>query len=204
MNPTVKSFSVGFSYQLGTLVLKLFGCRLPALRCKQSIYYGALMAIVSQALPSEKPKAYRAIFWGGLIVGVMDITAAFVTSGLRGRSPLWVLQSVAGGWLGANAFKGGMNTAVLGIVTHFFIATTVAAVYYAASERLPLLKRQAIICGLSYGVTVYLFMYMVVLPLSAYHFKFFNQPLSAILTGVLIHLFCVGLPIALVVRRIAK
>jgi hypothetical protein len=47
-------------------------------------------------------------------------------------------------------------------------------------------------------------MYMVVLPLSAYHFKFFNQPATAILTGVLIHLFCVGLPIALVVRRLAK
>jgi hypothetical protein len=45
---------------------------------------------------------------------------------------------------------------------------------------------------------------MVVLPLSAYHFKFFNQPVTAILTGVLIHLFCVGLPIALVVRGLAK
>jgi uncharacterized membrane protein YagU involved in acid resistance len=152
----------------------------------------------------QKPKAFRAIFWGGLIVGVLDITAAFVNSGLRGRSPVWVLQSVAGGWLGANAFKGGLKTALLGLVTHFFNATVVAAVYYAASERLPLLKRQAVICGLLYGLTVYLFMYMVVLPLSAYHFKFFNQPVSAILTGVLIHLFCVGLPIALVVRRLAK
>jgi uncharacterized membrane protein YagU involved in acid resistance len=162
------------------------------------------MSTVSHAIPLEKPKAYHAIFWGGLIAGVLDITAAFVNSGLRGRSPVWVLQSVAGGWLGADTFKGGLKTALLGIVTHFFIATTVAAVYYAASERLPLLKRQAMICGLLYGIAVYLFMYMVVLPLSAYHFKFFNQPITAILTGVLIHLFCVGLPIALVVRRIAK
>jgi hypothetical protein len=47
---------------------------------------------------------------------------------------------------------------------------------------------------------VYLYMYTVVLPLSALRFKFFNQSASAILTGVLIHLFCVGLPIALVTR----
>jgi uncharacterized membrane protein YagU involved in acid resistance len=152
----------------------------------------------------QKPKAYQAILWAGLIAGVLDITAAFVNHGLRGRSPVWVLQSVAGGWLGVDTFKGGLKTAMLGIVTHFFIATMVAAVYYAASERLPLLKRQAIICGLTYGVAVYLFMYMVVLPLSAYHFKFFSQSVTAIFTGVLIHLFCVGLPIALVIRRIAK
>jgi hypothetical protein len=35
-------------------------------------------------------------------------------------------------------------------------------------------------------------------------FKFFNQPVTAILTGVLIHLFCVGLPIALAIRWRAK
>jgi uncharacterized membrane protein YagU involved in acid resistance len=162
------------------------------------------MLATSQTSPSEKPKAFRPIFWGGLIAGVLDITAAFVNSGVRGRSPVWVLQSVAGGWMGADTFKGGLKSALLGLVTHFFIATTVAAAYYAASERLPLLKRQAVICGLLYGLAVYLFMYMAVLPLSAYHFKFFNQPVTAILTGVLIHLFCVGLPIALVVRRLAK
>ena len=162
------------------------------------------MSTISHAIPLAKPKTYRAIFWGGLIAGALDITAAFVNSGLRGRSPTWVLQSVAGGWLGVDTFKGGLKTALLGLVTHFFNATVIAAVYYAASERLPLLKRQAVICGLLYGAAVYLFMYMVVLPLSAYHFKFFNQPISAILTGALIHLFCVGLPIALVVRRMAK
>lgn len=161
------------------------------------------MMAVLHVLPMVKPKAFRAIFWGGLVAGVLDITAAFINSGVRGRSPVWVLQAVAGGWLGVDTFKGGLKTALLGLVMHFLIATTVAAVYYAASERLPLLKRHAVICGLLYGLAVYLFMYMAVLPLSAYHFKFLNQPVSAILTGVLIHLFCVGLPIALVVRRIA-
>ncbi|OGG56081.1 MAG: hypothetical protein A3F84_01325 [Candidatus Handelsmanbacteria bacterium RIFCSPLOWO2_12_FULL_64_10] len=67
--------------------------------------------------------------------------------------------------------------------------------------RFPLLTRQAVLCGLSYGVVVYLFMYAVVLLLSAYHLKFFGQTATAILIGVLIHLFCVGLPIALCARR---
>ena len=143
----------------------------------------------------------RAVLLGGLSAGTLDILAAFVNNGLRGRSPVWVLQSVSGGWLGAGAFKGGLKTAALGIALHFFIATTAAAVYCAASLKLPMLTRQAVICGLSYGVVVYLFMYAVVLPLSAYHLKFSSQAPTAILIGVVIHLFCVGLPIAFCARR---
>jgi O-antigen/teichoic acid export membrane protein len=146
----------------------------------------------------------RAILLGGLSAGVLDITAACINSGRRGRGPVWVLQSVAGGWLGADTLNGGLKTAALGLVTHFFIATTAAAVYCVASLRLPWLVRRAIIAGALYGVAVYLMMYMVVLPLSAYRFKFFNQPASAIVIGVLIHIFCVGLPIALAARRQAK
>ncbi|OGG56082.1 MAG: hypothetical protein A3F84_01330 [Candidatus Handelsmanbacteria bacterium RIFCSPLOWO2_12_FULL_64_10] len=72
--------------------------------------------------------AVRAILLGGLIAGALDILAAFINNGLRGQGPVWVLQSVAGGWLGVGAFNGGLKTAALGIVLHFFIATTVAAV----------------------------------------------------------------------------
>lgn len=142
----------------------------------------------------------QTILWGGLIAGALDITAAFINSGLRGRGPIWVLQSVAGGLLGRNSFQGGLKTALLGLALHFFIATMWAAAYCVASLKLPWLVRQAALCGLLYGVVVYLVMYMVVLPLSALQFKFFNQPVTAILTGVMIHLFCVGLPIALVTR----
>ena len=146
----------------------------------------------------------QTILWGGLIAGALDIVAAFINSGLRGRGPVWVLQSVAGGLLGRNSFQGGLRTALLGLALHFFIATVWTAAYYAASLKLPLLTRQAVLSGLLYGVVVYLVMYRVVLPLSALQFKFFNQPVTAILTGVLIHLFCVGLPIALVIRWRAK
>jgi hypothetical protein len=146
----------------------------------------------------------QTILWGGMIAGALDITAAFINSGLRGRGPVWVLQSVAGGLLGRNAFQGGLKTALLGLALHFFIAVMWAAAYCVASLKLPWLVRQAVLCGLLYGVVVYLVMYLVVLPLSALQFKFFNQPVTAILTGVLIHLFCVGLPIALVIRWRAK
>lgn len=161
------------------------------------------MNTTSAALSLDKPKAYRPIFLGGLIAGTLDILAAFVNSGLRGVSPTRVLQSIASGLLGADSFKGGFATAALGLVLHFFIATTATAVYYAASRKLKVLVDQPIVCGLAYGIPVYLVMNLVVLPLSAVPFKISHAPVN-VATGVLILMFCVGLPIALVVRRYSK
>lgn len=143
------------------------------------------------------------MLWGGLIAGTLDILAACINSTLRGGSALRVLQSVASGWLGADAYQLGFRAAALGLVSHFFIATVVTAVYYAASRKLPVLVRRAWRCGAVYGVAVWLFMNLVVLPLSAVPFKFTFR-LGPVITAVLIHIFCVGLPIALTVRRYTK
>jgi hypothetical protein len=161
------------------------------------------MSIDSVALSLEKPNASRAIFWGGLIAGTLDILAAFVNSGLRGGSPTRVLQAIASGLLGADSFKGGFATAALGLGLHFFIATTATAVYYAASRKLKVLVDQPIVCGLAYGIPVYLVMNLIVLPLSAITFKISHTP-GNVATAVLILMFCVGLPVALVVRRFSK
>jgi len=161
------------------------------------------MSTESQVVSSGGPAPYRAILWGGLLAGILDITAAFINSALQGgRSPMWVLQSVASGLLGADSYKGGIRTAVLGVVLHFLIAFVAATVYYALSRKLTFLIKQAVVCGLLYGVAVYLFMYGVVLPLT-FHRSFFQQ-LTAVATGLGIHMLCVGLPISLVVRQYAK
>src|SRR5882724_6656193 len=48
------------------------------------------------------------ILWGGLISGTMDITAAIVTYKIRNNiAPTRLLQSVASGVLGKDAFTGG-------------------------------------------------------------------------------------------------
>ena len=152
------------------------------------------------AAPSlERPRALRAILWGGLAAGVLDICYAFVSAGLRGIGPVRVLQSVASGLLGRAAFDGGLATAALGTVLHFFIATTAAAVYYAASRHLDALVRHAVAFGLLYGGVVFMVMHFVVLPLSAIPFKVSSEPIpvAAHFVG---HMLLVGLPIALAVR----
>lgn len=143
------------------------------------------------------------ILIGGVVAGILDITAASINSALRsGRSPMWVFQSVASGLLGAESYRGGLPAAALGALIHFTIATAVCAVYYFASRRIELLVRRALICGLLYGIAVYLFMYGIVLPLT--FGRAFLTPLGAVITGLVIHMLCVGLPVSLVVSWYSK
>jgi hypothetical protein len=143
-------------------------------------------------------RAFEAIVWGGMTCGALDITAALVVYGLFGLRPMPLLQGIARGVLGPRASEGGLWTAALGLLLHFVIAFGAATVYFLASRKLGFLVEQPVIWGPLYGVAVYFFMQRVVLPLSLAT----KRPFSAkmMLIGVVIHIFCVGLPIALSVR----
>jgi hypothetical protein len=149
-----------------------------------------------------KSRALKAILGGGLIGGAFDITYACVVWAFRGVSPIRVGQSVASGLLGRDAaVAGGVATGLLGFALHFGIVLVMAAVYYAAATRIPLLVRRAVWCGPVYGLGLYLTMNYVVLPLSAIGKPGGTSPLSLVIPEILVHMFLVGLTIALFTRR---
>ncbi|HMJ05271.1 MAG TPA: hypothetical protein VK474_03355 [Chthoniobacterales bacterium] len=143
--------------------------------------------------------AWSAILLGGTIAGALDITYAIGFSAWRGVAPRRILQSVASGLLGAPAFDGGWPAAALGLVLHFCIALSAAAIFWAASRWLSILVRRAVIAGILYGAAIYAVMNLVVVPLSAFPRKLAFPPIVFI-TGLLVHMFCIGLPIALAAR----
>ncbi len=150
----------------------------------------------------KNPNALLAVLSAGLACGVLDITAALVVYGYLGAKPMRLLQGIASGLLGPKAFDGGLATALLGLLCHFFIAFGAATVYFVASRAMRPLTQYAVVSGALYGVAVYFFMNRVVLPLSAAGKRPFSLKLMII--GVVIHIFCVGLPISLSVRRFSK
>ena len=150
----------------------------------------------------NNPNAVRAVLWAGFACGVLDITAAFIVYGFFGAKPVPLLQGIASGFLGPRAFQGGPATALLGLLCHFVVAFGAAAVYFAASRAIPFLIQNAVVSGALYGVAVYFFMNRIVLPLSAAAKRPFS--LKLMIVGVIIHIFCVGLPISLSVRRFSK
>jgi hypothetical protein len=152
-------------------------------------------------------KILQPILIGGLIAGTLDITYACLFFGIRNHvTPIRILQSVARGALGASAFQGGLKTAALGLFFHFLIALTAAAVYVFASRALPFMITHAIVCGIVYGLCVYLFMYGIVMRVSAIHSTTLPwvYPWKVLIPNLLIHMIGIGLPIALVARRYSK
>lgn len=155
---------------------------------------------LSTTMPTSRADALRVILWGGLLAGLLDILDAMIAWGFRGVSPVRILQSIASGLLGREAFAGGLATASLGTLLHFFMACCAALAYGAVSLRFPLLIRHPIPCGLAFGVLWYLFMNYIVLPLSA--FPGGGAPtLLMLVNNLLAHTVLFGLPIALFARR---
>jgi hypothetical protein len=153
----------------------------------------------------QRPRAFNAILYGGLAVGVLDGMAAVILSIVYGRGPKIMFQGIASGLLGRASSEGGWATALLGVSLHFLIAFIWTAIYYGASLVLPALIRRALICGPIYGVVVYFAMQIIVLPLSAIRkdpFSF-GTP-SQMLRQIIAHIICVGLPITLLARRAAE
>jgi Na+/alanine symporter len=148
----------------------------------------------SAASNTGKKSALLAIGVGALIAGTLDLLQASILFG-------WDIPKViAAGLIGREAFKGGVGTYVLGVLLHFFIATSFAAFYYASSRKLTFLKEHPIVCGLAYGAGVELVMSLVVLPLCALHAKG-PYTLRDLLLGLGVHMVVIGLPISLSVRR---
>jgi uncharacterized membrane protein YagU involved in acid resistance len=134
-----------------------------------------------------------------LVVGALDITEVTLFYGLRGVPPIRIFQSVATGLLGKRAFDGGVATAVLGLALHFFIALSVVTVYHLASAKWSSLRAHPILFGTAYGLGVYLVMNFIVLPLSAAGPPRLTM-LPIVLNGLFAHIFCVGIPTALLAR----
>jgi uncharacterized membrane protein YagU involved in acid resistance len=140
------------------------------------------------------------LLWAGAISGSIDIAAATAFSAMRGIPPKRLLQAIASALIGSRAFERRW-TAALGFVLHFVIAFTVATIYVTASRYLPVLSRHPIASGILYGVGIHLVMTFLVLPLTS-----LKRPFSPAFFAVqlVIHAFCVGLPIALVTRYFSQ
>ena len=154
-------------------------------------------------------KILKPILYAGALVGVLDITAACINARVAyGFPPTHVLQSVAGGLLGRGTYNGGFAIAALGLAMQFTMALTVAAIFYALSRRFPLPQKLwgVVAVGLLYGAAVFAVNNFATAPFLSWvrslylHTPIlFKPPMGW--SQLVIHLFCVGLPIALVMRQ---
>ena len=154
------------------------------------------MPTASFSIRGTKRKLLRPILVGGAIAGTLDMTSAIITYGPNNP------KIIAAGLIGMKAVHGGIFTWMLGLLLHFFIAFSAAAIYCLASRRLEFLKDHFLVCGLFYGIAVFLVMNLIVLPLCAFHLTGPYQ-LRGLLQGLIARMFLIGLPISFSLRKLS-
>jgi uncharacterized membrane protein YagU involved in acid resistance len=153
-------------------------------------------------MDADRKRAVLLVLAGGLVAGTLDITYACVFWAIKaGVPPPRIFQSVAKGLLGAASFRGGASTAALGLLLHYFIATTMSVVYYFAAREWPPLHKYPLRCGAVYGLCLYVVMTYVVVPLSAAGGGGGPQDKLWVGLSILVHMFLIGVPIAYSTRR---
>jgi hypothetical protein len=131
----------------------------------------------------------------GCLAGVLDILATATVMTAQGGSIKRLLQFIASGVFGTSAFDGDKRTAGIGLLLHFLIAGIAATIYYAISRSVSIILNRPVLFGALYGIAVHLIMSRIVVPLSRVQKRKFS--IGAFLTQLVIHVSCVGLPIAL-------
>lgn len=156
------------------------------------------MSAAAHSVSQKSVSLLRPIVVGGGVAGTLDKISGFISFGLKSA------QGIAAGLVGRSiAFQGGAATWILGMLLHFLISFTVAALYCLASRKLKFLPDHWLVCGLFYGIAVFLVMNLLVLPLSALHLTGPYQ-LHGLVQGLLVHMILIGLPIAFSLHRYAK
>lgn len=141
-----------------------------------------------------------AVAVGGSIAGALDILFAISFAAYRGTAPTGLLQTVASGLLGKDAYSGGVPVAGSGLLLHFAMSYVWASVFLFASRHIRMLVQQPIVSGVLFGIVVFLTMRLVVLPLSAFPHPISFKPLATAL-DLLSHMFLFGVPIAWATRK---
>lgn len=158
-------------------------------------------------MTAPRPRALATILGGGLLAGVLDGLDAIIYYGLMfGVSAQRIFHHIASGLIGAQASaRLGWCGVALGVVLHFSIAIGAAVVYYFAALKLSILVRRPLFSGTIFGLGLYLFMYHVVIPLSAVP-KNPHAPFSwpNFIDEIFAHIVLVGIPIAWMARRSAQ
>lgn len=142
----------------------------------------------------------RAIFLGGTVAGLLDAVNGVVFNFFaHGMGPIQVLQYIGSGFFGKASFDMGLTSAIVGLLSHFFISCVLAAIFFGAMEAIPFIRRFPLQVGAAYGIAVFFTMNFIVLPFT--NVVHADVTTAFLVNGVIGHALLVGLPIAAFVSR---
>jgi uncharacterized membrane protein YagU involved in acid resistance len=144
---------------------------------------------------------FRRIIATACIAGTLDIVIAIALYAViqEKTTATKLLQSIASGILGKDAYSGGLKTAVLGLGLHYCITTLFTTTYFLAASRVKPLGTRWLIAGIGYGIFIWLVMNLIVLPVTFGRMQ--PMSISSVTPALLIVIGSVGIPISYLVSR---
>jgi len=146
---------------------------------------------------NQTPFSIKKLLFTALVAGTLDGLAAVIFLGKMNF--MGVFQYIASAIFGKEAFAGGIETALIGLALHYFIAFSFTLVFTIASTKTSMLRQNIILSGIIYGVVVWSIMNLLIVPLTKIPAAPFNYE-RAILNAVIL-IFCIGLPISYLTAR---
>ncbi len=158
--------------------------------------------------PTRTP-LWEMILLSGLLVGTLDILSAFVDFYLStGKNPLVVFKYIASGLQGKQAFEGGLDIVLLGLVLHYLIAFSFTLFFWWIYPKWTFPSRNQLITGIVYGIFIWCVMNLLVVPLSNVTPRSSGLPMLtkiALKAKACLILICmIGLPLSFIVHRYYK
>lgn len=128
------------------------------------------------------------------VAGSLDILLAFLNAWLSNAvTPTRVLQYIASGYFGSEAFAGGPRMAGWGLLFHYLVAFSFTTTFFFLFAKNNFLARHKVLTAIGYGLLIWIVMNLLVLPMS-------RVPVSkmepvAIIKGMAILILAMGLPL---------
>lgn len=135
------------------------------------------------------------ILKAGLLVGTLDITAAFLNFYIQtGKNPTIVLKYIASAALGKTTAYDSILVILLGLLFHFIIAFAFTIFFAMIADRLWRWFKNTYLIAALYGIFIWMVMNLLVVPNSlAPKIPFTWQ--NSLLNGVIL-IICIGFPLS--------
>ena len=142
----------------------------------------------------------KSIFFAGLLVGTLDILAAFVDYYITtGNGPAGVLRYIASGAFGDDAFTGSNYMVWWGLLFHYLIALALTIFFFWLNSRVKFISEYPVTTAILYGIFMWIVTVQVIVPLSNAHqipFAFWKA-----IKAVVILILVIGLPLSSIAKR---
>jgi hypothetical protein len=159
--------------------------------------------MTTSTIPSKTSESslVKAMILTWLVAGTLDMSGAIIVWSvvLKKVTAFQILQGIASGIFGKEAFSGSTSMAVYGVVFHYFNAFCFTAFYFFLFPRISFLQHQKVMSGLLYAVFAWAVMQFIVLPLSNVNMS--PLKLTNALISIVILMVCLGLPISFLTAR---